>query len=110
MADRPKTFAELVAAMNPAERARLDRAEHYVDRAVKNDLHAQVWLLEDRYAPGDWRVEYQDDDGACYVTIFCGPAAEQRATGYFQALKKGRLRTILGRCLVKLSGFDSDLG
>jgi hypothetical protein len=94
MADRPRTFAELVAAMNPAERARLERAEHYDDHTVKHDFHARVWLLEDRDAPGDWRVEYQDDDGGCYVTIFSGPAAEQRARGYFQALKEGRLSTI----------------
>jgi len=94
MAERPRTFAELVAAMNPAVRERLDRAEHYADHAVKNDFHARVWLLEDRDAPGDWRVESHEDDGACYVTIFCGPAAEQRARGYFQALQKGRLGTI----------------
>jgi hypothetical protein len=25
------------------------------------------------------RVEYQDGGGGCYVTIFAGPAAEQRA-------------------------------
>jgi hypothetical protein len=94
MADRPRTFAELVAAMNPDERARLEAAEHYDDHAVKSDFHAQVWLLEDRDAPGDWRVEYRDDDGACYVTIFCGPAAGQRARGYFHALQTGRLSTI----------------
>jgi hypothetical protein len=36
MADRPRTFAELVAAMNPAERARLERAEHYDDHTIKH--------------------------------------------------------------------------
>jgi hypothetical protein len=89
MAERPRTFAELVAAMNPAERERLDRAEHYADHAVKNDFHARVWLLEDRDAPGDWRVEYHDDNGACYVTIFCGPAAEQRAEAISRRCKRG---------------------
>ena len=39
-------------------------------------------------------VEYFDDDGACYVTVFAGPQAERRARDYFEALKFGRLRTI----------------
>jgi hypothetical protein len=94
MTDRPRTFAELVAAMNPAERGRLERAEHYADHTVKNDFHAQVWLLEDRDAPGEWRVEYQDEDGGGYVTIFAGPAAERRARSYYEALQAKRLPTI----------------
>ena len=39
----------------------------------------------------EWRVEYFDDDGGCYVTIFAGPAAERRARDYFNSLKSGRL-------------------
>jgi hypothetical protein len=31
------------------------------------------------------------DDGACYVTIFAGPAAEQRARHYYDALQTGSL-------------------
>jgi hypothetical protein len=38
-----------------------------------------------REAPGDWRVEYFDEDGAGYVTIFAGPWAETRARDYFEA-------------------------
>jgi hypothetical protein len=93
MADHPRTFNELVGAMDPTEHERLDRDESYRDPAVKNDFHADVWLLEDRDAAGGWRVEYQDDDGGCYVSIFAGPAAEQRARDYFEALKTGQLRT-----------------
>jgi hypothetical protein len=37
-------------------------------------------------ASGEWRVEYFDDDGGCYVAIFAGPAAEQRARDYRDAL------------------------
>ncbi len=44
-------------------------------------------LQEDRDDDGKWRVEYQDDDGACYVTIFAGPEAARRARDYFEALK-----------------------
>jgi hypothetical protein len=29
-------------------------------------------LFEDKASPGPWRVEYFDDDGGCYVTVF-GP-------------------------------------
>jgi hypothetical protein len=38
-----------------------------------------------------------DDDGGCYVTIFAGPAAEQRARtyyAYYEALQMKRLPTI----------------
>jgi hypothetical protein len=40
MADRPRTFAEVVAAESPEERARWERAESYRDPAVVGDFHA----------------------------------------------------------------------
>jgi hypothetical protein len=43
-------------------------------------------------AQGEWRVEYFDDDGGCYVAIFADPAAERRARDYFASLKSGRLK------------------
>jgi hypothetical protein len=43
---------------------------------------------------GDWWIEYSGADGGCYVTIFSGPEAEQRAHGYFKALKARRIKTI----------------
>ena len=49
---------------------------------------------EDRFGTGEWRVEYFDDDGGCYITIFAGPAAERRARDYFISLKSGRLRWV----------------
>ena len=58
------------------------------------DFHADVWLVEDRNASGIWRVEYQDDNGGCYVTIFAGPVAERRARTYYEALQAKRLPTI----------------
>jgi hypothetical protein len=39
-----------------------------------------IHVFEDREHAGDWRVEYFDDDGGCYVTIFSGPMAQQRAS------------------------------
>jgi len=52
MADPPRTFQELVAAMNPAERERFGRYESYRDRAVEQDFHADVWLVADRRERG----------------------------------------------------------
>jgi hypothetical protein len=40
-------------------------------------------VLADRTGQPEWRVEYFDDEGGCYVTIFAGPAAEARAKTYW---------------------------
>lgn len=51
-----------------------------------------VSVFPDREESAQWRVEYQDEDGGCYVSIFAGPSAEQRARAYFAALKSGTHR------------------
>ena len=94
MADKPRTFEEVVAAEDPALRERMERAEFYRDPAVKNDFHAAVVLHEDRDRNGEWLVSYQDDDRAIYLTVFSGPEAQQRARDYFAALKGGGIKTI----------------
>ena len=43
-------------------------------------MNAEIKVFEDQIVSGEWRVEYFDDDGGCYVAIFAGPAAE-RARG-----------------------------
>lgn len=48
----------------------------------------------DREDPADWRVEYQDDDGSCFVTIFSGPQAQARARAYYAALETGKIKLI----------------
>ncbi len=58
--------------------------------SAKSDLT----VFEDLGGNGDWRVEYFDDDGGCYVTIFSGPLAEHRARGYFDGLKAGTLKLL----------------
>ena len=64
-------------------------------------LESNITVFEDRGVSGQWRVEYVDEDGGCYVTIFAGPAAEHRAREYQQALVTGRLSTNKpGRALV----------
>ena len=83
----PRTFKEIVAAQDSTEMARFDR---FVDPSV-DPFHGEVSVNEDRSGTGEWRVEYFDDDGGCYVTIFAGPAAEGRARDYFMSLKYGRL-------------------
>ena len=39
-------------------------------------------VFEDRWCPGDWRVEWVDDDGSVEVAIFSGPNARERALRY----------------------------
>ena len=40
-------------------------------------------VFEDRGTPGQWRVEWCDDDGACeLVEIFTGPDARRQALRY----------------------------
>jgi hypothetical protein len=50
-----------------------------------------IRLFEDKKASGEWRVEYIGDDGGCFVNIFAGPRAEERARDYFEALRSGTL-------------------
>jgi hypothetical protein len=93
MRDKPRTFKEVAAAQDPAERAWTEKRQTFTDVLVHNPSHQEVSVQEDRDGTGEWRVEYFDDDGACYVTAFAGPKAEQRARDYFHALKFGRVRT-----------------
>jgi len=39
-------------------------------------------VFEDRMYPGEWRVEWFDDDGGVEVAIFAGPRARERALPY----------------------------
>jgi hypothetical protein len=94
MPDKPRTFKEMVAAEDPAERARREKGESFEDVTVSSSFHRQVSVQEDRDGTGEWRVEYFDTDGGCYVTVFAGPKAEKRARDYFDALRFGRLRTV----------------
>jgi hypothetical protein len=54
----------------------------------------EVVLFQDHFRSGEWRVEYFDADGCCYVAVFVGRAAEARARSYFNALKSGKIEAI----------------
>ena len=54
-------------------------------------MNDEIQVFENRTVPGQWRVDYFDDDGGCYVAIFAGPAAERRARDYGDAFTTGRL-------------------
>ena len=55
------------------------------------DANGEVIVFADREGGPEWHVEWFDSDGGCYVTVFDGPLAEQRARAYFGALKSGAL-------------------
>ena len=38
-----------------------------------------AYLFEDRQTPGDWHVQWTDDDGGFEMAIFAGPRAHERA-------------------------------
>ena len=68
-------------------------AKSFKDRSV-SDFYSEVIVHEDCEGRPEWIVDYFDDDGGCYVTIFAGPECEKRARDYFHALKSKRLTTI----------------
>jgi hypothetical protein len=54
----------------------------------------EIKVCADRVTEGAWRVEFSDDDGGCYVTVFSGPQAEKRAHAYGWALAEGTVQPI----------------
>jgi hypothetical protein len=72
----------------------MDNSDSFKDLTVSDPFHREVSVHEDYDEAGDWRVEYFDSDGGCYVTIFAGPEAEKRARDYFKALRGKWLKII----------------
>jgi hypothetical protein len=50
-------------------------------------------VFEDRGTPGQWRVEWFDDDGRCELEIFTGPTARRQALRYAMQ-KYGHFREV----------------
>jgi hypothetical protein len=106
----PYRFDPFGSSNDYDERARPERGESYDDPAVFDADLRKVTVLEDRHGNGEWRVEFFDDDGGRYVTVFAGPEAERRARAYFAGLKNGRLRTIRAPMVSReLGGYRANL-
>jgi len=41
-----------------------------------------AYVFEDRKSPGEWHVQWIDDDDAMEVAIFSGPRSRERAIRY----------------------------
>jgi hypothetical protein len=85
---------------DPYHAARIHRAFEMGERfedptANSNDQwEREVSVHPDCQGGNFWQVEWGDSDSGCYVTVFDGPMAEQRARDYFAALKDGRLKVL----------------
>jgi hypothetical protein len=98
---RPRTFEEVRAAnladpFHAARIARLESGERLDDPTANgNDQwEREISVHPDCEGGPHWLVEWGDIDGGCYVTVFDGPMAEQRARAYFDALKSGQLKVL----------------
>jgi hypothetical protein len=89
---RPRAFEEVRAAMDPADRARVDRIESFVDPGEPCESHNKVVFGE--HQDGTWFVAHQDSDGGMYDVTFSGEEAERRARAYFAALKSGACKIV----------------
>jgi hypothetical protein len=90
----PRTLEEVIAAMDPADHARLVRVESFVDVGAGSEHKNLVLLMPDRDRDGLWHVGHEDSDGAMYEASFEDPEAERRARDYFEALNDGRIKTL----------------
>ena len=85
---------------DPFHAARIHRAfkmgERFRGPSTKSDDPTvyEVSVHPDCEGGDFWQVEWGDSDGGCYVTVFDGPMAEQRARDYFEALKSGLLKVL----------------
>jgi hypothetical protein len=61
-------------------------------------IESDISAFEGREEDGEWRVEYFDDDGGCYVAVFAGPEAQRRAQDCADALKAGVLTLVTVGC------------
>jgi hypothetical protein len=54
---------------------------------------ASAFLFEDRQTPGDWHVQWTDDDGGFEMAIFSGPRARERAIMFAEHGSYAELRS-----------------
>jgi hypothetical protein len=52
-------------------------------QSTAHAVEVEYEVLQDKLNPSDWRVEHIDTkSGDCFVTIFSGPLARERALEY----------------------------
>jgi hypothetical protein len=54
MPDQPRTFKEIVAAQDSAERARMENGQSFEDVTVSSGFHRDVSVYEDCDGTGEW--------------------------------------------------------
>ena len=86
---KPLTLHEAVRAITSTPRMR--HAEE--PKPVREHGPEPAKVFEDREKPGQWRVEWFDDDGRCEVEIFSGPTARRDALRYAMQ-KYGHFREV----------------
>jgi hypothetical protein len=86
---RPLSIQEAIRAITSTPRMHQEPEHH--PKISPGTEPARVF--EDRATPGDWRVEWFDDDGRCELEIFSGPDARRQALRY--AMRKyGHFREV----------------
>jgi hypothetical protein len=58
---------------------------------MRGDRALDLSISRDPVIASRWRVEWLDNEGAVYITIFAGPSAEERARDFREAVADGRL-------------------
>ena len=73
---------------------RREQATRAMPTVRKGRMSEPAQVFEDRMTPGQWRVEWFDDDGRCEIEIFTGPEARRQALrfamrkyGHFQEVQ-----------------------
>ena len=80
MADKkPLSLKEAVRAITSTPRMRHDPEPR---SKVNQHTTEPAKVFEDRETPGEWRVEWFDDDGRCEFEIFSGHDARRQALRY----------------------------
>ena len=66
-------------ALEKPRRASRRRLTITVPRSSADAYDDPAFLFEDHQTPGDWHVQWTDDEGGFEMAIFSGPRAHERA-------------------------------
>ena len=79
---KPLTLKEAVRAITSTPRMGHEPEHRPEDQPKALHGSEPAKVFEDREAPGEWRVEWFDDDGRCELEIFTGHTARRDALRY----------------------------